>query len=510
MKPTFNKKLLRVATLVGLTGAISLSSIGTIFAKDPPADAKNRQGVFGTVTAKGEHTFELKLRSGETISLNVADATKFRIPGDADPAFADIKVGSNVAVLAERSDSGTLALHVLMIPSEVRKEHRVLRVLEINGNIIIAQDADGHQVVITLDHEVSADIKGMLVTFIGERSEASDLFKANAEMKIEQVIKRLEKMSDKLDAEAKTEADDKVREEKQKDAGDIKARLKANMESHIAFFEKLIARAPDSAKPALKEALEKTIAGYRVELDAIEKLGDQLNETKKISSATGTVAEVSASGEIKIKVKDGTFVTVKTNADTKIQVNGKEGTLADVKAGSSIGVRYTTVDSIATQIVIRNEADAKGKIQSVDSAAHKVFILSSNGTTLTLTITNTTAIELNGKAATEGDLKANFTVKVIYNSITMEATRIQASSMTSFEGKVKSVNTADNTVTITSRAGTEVTVKVVDSTKVVIRGVLRGILGLAPGIDIVANYDISTNIASEIKANAEEPRSADK
>lgn len=434
-----NKKLFRSAAMVGLTGAISLSSIGAVFAQSPSANSKTKHGVFGSVMAKGEHSFELKTRSGETISFNVTDSTKFRIPGDTDPSFGDITVGSNLAVLAERSESGALALHVLMIPNEVRREHRVLRVLEITGNTIIAEDADGHKVEVKLDHQVSADVKGMLVTFIGERSEASDRFKANAEMKIEQVIKRLEKISSKLNTEARSEANKESREEKQKGAEDINARLKANMESHIAFFEKLIARAPDAAKPGLQEALDKTIAGYRAELEAIDKLGDQVSDAKKMNTASGTVTEVSAAGEIKIKVKDET-VTVKTNADTKFQVNGKDGTTADVKIGSNVMARYSS-DGLALQVVIRNEnsekpkrvverqADASGTITAITtvngyvSNSYVSIKLMTNGETLTLRMDGKTKIALvSGAAAT---IKVGDNVKIIYDMKTMTAIEIQ-------------------------------------------------------------------------------------
>ena len=182
------KYLVPVAT----AGILSLGLLGSALAAPPTPDAAAKQGIFGTVTIKGDKSLTVTTNQGEKVVLAIKDDTQFRTPGKAELSFASLAQGSRVAVLAEGPVGAQNALNVLVIASEPQREHRVLTVIETAGKTLVAEDAQGHKITVELDHEASADIKWQLITFIGVKSAQSDRFKANAEVKIEHLLKQLE------------------------------------------------------------------------------------------------------------------------------------------------------------------------------------------------------------------------------------------------------------------------------------------------------------------------------
>src|SRR5206468_4087694 len=138
-----------------------------------------------------------------------------------------------------------------------------------------------------------------------------DRFKANAEVKIGQIVDRLERQAEQLEAKVKTEADANAKVKEEKDVADVKARLEANMQAHVQRFQQVIDKAPEQARPALQAALEAKVKDYAGTLQA---LGDsQVNAEAKLKArgtveaeVHGTVASVDATGgKLVLKLNDG-------------------------------------------------------------------------------------------------------------------------------------------------------------------------------------------------------------
>jgi hypothetical protein len=242
--------LLTMGTLGGTLGA----ALADTSNQGAPQAAGERRGVFGSLTAKGTNTLTLLGRGGETLVLTVNDQTKYQIPGDDNPSFEDLASGHRLAALVQREAGGLVALQVMHVPGQPQQEHRVLTVVDIAGKTLTAQDAQGNKVTVELDTEVRPELRGQLTTFIGERSQQSNRFKANAEVKIEQVVERLEAHTTRLQEQAGAETDEAARTRKEHEATKIMDLLEVNRQRHLDRLDMVIARAPEQARISLEQA----------------------------------------------------------------------------------------------------------------------------------------------------------------------------------------------------------------------------------------------------------------
>jgi hypothetical protein len=355
-----------------------------------------------------------------------------------------------------------------------------------------------------LDHEVTSDVKGQLIIFIGARSQQSNRFKANVEVKIGQVVKRMEAQVQKMEAEARVEANAQTKAKKEKDLAELKARLEANMQRHLDLFAEIIARAPVQAQASLEAALQLTLTGYRTALETMGESKGSVEARLHLRTLHGSVEAINTQAtEITVRLRGDANVTLKLTGDTQVLIGEKTGNLSNIAVGDQVKVRYASETSAATEIRVQTEAEAQGTIQSVDTAKGQMVIALANGATLTLKLTPSTSIEVNHKKATTADLKANALIEVEYNIKTMETSEVEASTKAEVKGTVKAVNPASGTVTIRTEEGKEITVKVGNATKVDIQGLLFGILGISPGMVIKAEFDLTTGEAVELKARAE-------
>jgi Cu/Ag efflux protein CusF len=500
--PKYSKS---IAALV-LAGVLALSSLGVAFAASPADDGKPKQGVFGSVTTKSANSFTVRTNQGSTKELAVTGDTQFRAPGKAEASFFSLAVGSRVAILAEGEGGSPRALKVMLFPGEPQREHRVLTVIDASGKTVVAEDAQGNRIEVELEREASADIKGQLVTFIGARSEQSNRFKSNVEVKIGQVVKRLEAQAKKVEAETRGEANAQIKAKKEKELAELNARLEANMQRHLDLFAEIIARAPMQAQPSLKTNLQLTLSGYRA---ALQTLGDsKANVETRLHLRTlhGSVEAINAqSNEIMVKSRGDATVRLKLIGDTKILIGEKTGNLSNIAVGDQVKVQYNSETSVAAEFRLQTEAEAHGTIQSVDTAQSQLVIALVNGATLTLKLTPNTNIEVSHKKAAAADLKANALVEVEYNIKTMEAREVEASTKAEVRGTVKAIDSASGTVTIHTEDGKEVKVKVANATRVDIHGMLFGVLGITPGMAIKAEFDLTTGEAVELKARTGGP-----
>jgi len=506
------------------TGILTFGFLGTVLADNSGQDSKGKQGVFGSVAAKGETSFTVTTKEGSTVNLAVTPETQFQVPGKEGDSFADVAVGSRVAVLAAGEAGAQSALKVMLLPGKPQREHRALTVIEVSGKTVVAEDAEGNRIEVELDHEASADIKGQLITFIGAKSEQSNRFKANVEVKIEHIVKRLEAQAKQLDVEAKGNADVSVKASKQKHRADLEARLETNMQRHLDLFAEIIAKAPPQARASLEAALQATLQGYKAALEGLGESEADVKELLELRALHGSVEAINLStspgqppttpgtgsaptigsgqatlaGEITVKSHGDAEVTLKLTSDTQVFVGEEPGKLSDISVGDRVNVRYNSDDLVAAKIKVQTEAKAHGRIEALDSAGGLLTVALPNGAILELKLTPDTKIEVNGEEADAANLEANARVEVEYNIRTMEAFEVEASTIAEVKGTVNSVDASAGTVTILNKSGKEVTLKITNSTRVDIHGLLFGILGVSPGMYLKAEFDLTTGEVREL------------
>ncbi len=508
----------RKAVAVALAGALALGSIGAALAQSPEEEGGKKHGVFGTVVARGDSELTVKTDQGEEVDLAISADTSFRVPGEAEADLSDVPEGGRVAILAQGEADARTALKVMVVPGKPQREHRVLTVVDISGNTVVAQDSDGNQIEVELDHEVSQDIRGQLVTFIGLASQKSNRFKANAEVKIAQVVERLELHARKLATRAEAEASAEARAKLEGNLAQLKARLEASMRKHMDVFAEVIARAPEQSKASLKGALELTLQGYQKALDALAGAEGHGEARLKLRSVHGTVEAVDAgAGELSIKTDRGDTLALKVDSETDIRLNGEEATLADIAAGATASVRYDSETMVAAEVHARTRAEARasGTIASVDSASGQVTVELSSGRAIGLLVEDVTEIEVNGREATLAELEAGASVKVTYDASTGVALEIEARAEAEADedtedarvrGTVKSVNLVSGQIVIEAEDGTEITLNITSDTETAIDGQTATLAALAASIGarVEAEYSTGTSnaLSIEVTGNA--------
>jgi hypothetical protein len=183
-----------------------------------------------------------------------------------------------------------------------------------------------------------------------------------------------------------------------------------------------------------------------------------------------TVKSISGSS-VSLATDDGWTRTITVTADTKITKGGEDAKLADLAVGDVIRLREKrnddgtwTITGIA--IVLPRTG---GAVTAVGSDTFTVTVR--GGTSETIHTTSKTTYRLEGKDATRGDVKVGSIIGAVgerSSDGTFTATAITI-AVPMVAGTVDSVG-ADS-LTITKRDGTKVTVHVGSSTKIRVAGV---------------------------------------
>ncbi|MCI0439884.1 MAG: hypothetical protein L0177_12240 [Chloroflexi bacterium] len=502
---------LKFAAIPIIAGVLAFSAAISAHADGPAqnASASVKHGIFGMVIGKTETTIVVQTNQGATVELGVDASTRFRVPGEAEAGFGDVPDGSRVAILAAGEAEASSALNVTVIPGKPQRQHRVLTVVDFSGNIAIAEDAEGNKIEVELDRQVSGEFKGQVVTFVGARAEQSDRFRARAEVKIEQVVDRLERHVKNIEAEVKAEARAEVKARKQENLDRIKVRLDANVERHLNLFAQVVADAPESSRPALQATLEQHKERYEARLVTLGRADVDLDAHIEARVAQGAIARVdAASGVIVVKTPRGEDLRFSVGRDARIAVNGKAAAFSDISAGDEVTVRYNGRTSAAMEIMIKAEAEARGTIESVDAARGTMTIRLPSGGSTEIKIASDTSVDIGGRQQTEAALRPGATVEVKYNSKTGEAQVVEADANVKIKGKVRRVNRVEGTVTITTESGREVTIHVSKVTLVNARRLLSALADISEGMEVEAEYNLNTGVASELKASVRDDGSA--
>lgn len=198
-------------------------------------------------------------------------------------------------------------------------------------------------------------------------------------------------------------------------------------------------------------------------------------------------------------------------AQTRIVRNGQVASLssltrsdtvvAHVKAGGTEAASGDAFDVISNG---PEDDELHGTISAIAGA--QVTISPTNGTgDVTLNITDTTMIEVDGEDAALADLAVGMEMEAHYDPITMNAFVIETDSHDEDDdgeitGTVTAIDLDAGTITITPTASESVTLTVDAATEIKVNGDCGGLQDITVGIAVKAEYDTVTLRAKEIKA----------
>lgn len=175
-------------------------------------------------------------------------------------------------------------------------------------------------------------------------------------------------------------------------------------------------------------------------------------------------------GNLSLKTDDGWTRTIDATGATITGQGGATLAIGDLKVGDQIAFRQTrnTDGTYRIDAIVRIPPRAAGTVKSV--AADSATLTQPDGSSTTIGLTAGTTYTLEGKAATAADLKVGTRVRAVgtkdsNGAFTATHVDIEPAMVV---GKV-TARTAD-TITVTDRGGTSVTIHVTSSTTYETRG----------------------------------------
>lgn len=167
-------------------------------------------------------------------------------------------------------------------------------------------------------------------------------------------------------------------------------------------------------------------------------------------------------------------------------------------AGGETGLKGKA-ESTGSQAV---EAKATGTVKKVDSAAGKVTITTEGGADLVLDVSSKEMLAnlagLVNKTGTQVTVDYDTGTKTVTNINTQAETRAQATATGS--GTLKAVDAATGTVTIATKSGGELVLKVTDESKILVGGSRATLVQLAAkiGSGVSVDYHAETKTATSV------------
>jgi len=254
-------------------------------------------------------------------------------------------------------------------------------------------------------------------------------------------------------------------------------------------------------------------AGQRVRVTYDRQNMNALSVSQKAlapAKVKGTVSAVGAAqSTVTVKPEEGNTVTFRVTADTIINRDDKEkDALANIAVGDRVvEAHYNPVTMAAFLIVVRSPkpAEFNGNINAIDAAGSSITVLGGRFDTLTLKVTAQTELKKNDAKATLADLAVNDRVEGRYDVATMTLLRLEAKSPEAerFQGYVQSVDAAANTITVLSRQGVSITLRLSVKTAIERDGESAALKDIQPGDRVVKAYYDATLLVAKIEVHSQ-------
>jgi Cu/Ag efflux protein CusF len=172
---------------------------------------------------------------------------------------------------------------------------------------------------------------------------------------------------------------------------------------------------------------------------------------------------------------DNKSFTVKVTDRTRVDAKGGLSSIFGLQVGARIEVEINPLTGEALKIKLidkdkrREEAKARGTVINVDAAAKKLTVRLPDKSEITVTITNATELEVDGRDAVLADIKEGDAVKLEYDPQTMVALEVEfkgdqgqrgergadprAGQRAKVEGTITAVDPSKGTLTIFTKNG---------------------------------------------------------
>jgi hypothetical protein len=211
----------------------------------------------------------------------------------------------------------------------------------------------------------------------------------------------------------------------------------------------------------------------------------------------------SLSGEVTVKLKDGSTVTFNLS---NVNVQALRDTLGKLTLQPGDGVVVGTDGNGNVRTLSARNVEVDGTIKAV--TADGITITAENGVEVALKFTPQTQIKLgNGAVGKITDLVADQNIEAKYDVTTKEMSRIEIvvpDTDVEVKGTIKTIDATAKTLVITTRAGTDTAaLKVVAGTELDLRGT-DVFATLKVGMEVEVEYDTVTGKILELEQDEDD------
>ncbi len=239
------------------------------------------------------------------------------------------------------------------------------------------------------------------------------------------------------------------------------------------------------------------------------KLDARGSERADLLRVDGTISGIDEMSQAVIisPFAEGEPLRLDITGSTSIKLDDQAATLAQFGSGFGIIAIRSADSSQALTLEAQSLAEIRGVIRDVSLANQTVTIDPLSGSaTVTLNVVEDTALSLNGQPATIEQLARGFHVRASFDSTTLNARRVSATSLLDILGHIRAVDLENTSVTISPLGGDEaVTLDVGDNTRISVNGEPATLDQLRVGMAARAVYNLASLVAVSIAAHSESP-----
>ena len=488
--------------LTGMLLGLGLVAFVSALALTPSSSASTKprqQGLFGAIQFISGGLIRLDSKQGP-VELKITPESEIRTGSKEPLSLHALKPGDRVAVLALLEPGGFVARRVMRIPEEPKHIHVTGTVVDVSGGTVTLQTSAG-VIPVQLGQLTSPDRVGDTLVVVAQREpESTTGFRnAKATVKVEKVLERLERhllrageeLNDRVgkqtkavkehrrvktpQSRAKAEAAIEARESAKRTLVDLRARLEASTRFHMNVLQRVLEQAPESAKPALRNAIEASQRAQTIAQKALDEAEAISGESASaLTSVEGRLQSVDpATGAITLEIADNPSLTLHLTEETIIKSRGILLTPADLTVGSEIEAQFNpeTREALRLQVKTKTIEEAKGTLGKFDPSTGQHLIELDDGSSLEVKLTEDTIIRVEGKLFTSSVLQEGLRVEVKFNPQTKEALRliIQAPEVKQeATGIIRTVDVASGIIGIELADGAPVDLRITDDTKILV------------------------------------------
>ncbi len=300
----------------------------------------------------------------------------------------------------------------------------------------------------------------------------------------------------------------------------LETRAKANAEVRANKEVRIAGGVTDTDARLGMDAEGSIDAGIRITPDAILTVSasGKVMQTKGQALTTGTLKAVDVvSGTVTVLTRAGTELTLYLASDTEVKLSDKSAKSADLagRIGAEVVLRYNAETKSLSKIIVASDYKAKadvsadlglsGEIKSVDIAKGTMTITTDSGASVTLKLGADARINLGGVSTAAGlQGKSGERIKIGYDANSGQLKKVESETEVEVEaslnGTLKAVNPADGTITVTTAAGTDVTLKVASESRLMANGSLSTLIALNKfvGAQVSVEYRLDTKVVREV------------